>query len=256
MATTTNYGWETPDDTDLVKDGASAIRTLGSSIDTTTKNLNPETTLGDISYRSSTSNTNTRLAIGSTGDVLTVSGGVPAWAAPSSGGVTLISRQTPSASTGFSFSSIPATYKQLLLVWHGLYSSNTSTTFNLRLENVAGNYQVFYYYFSSGSGTNVTGGFAGTTAVNGALPLVTNNNTQNNDNVSSGRLIIYDYASTTKDKKYFYDNRLNDGNQKMEYANGVFGENGAITSIDIVRTAGTGTVSTLTDGYIDLFGVK
>jgi len=51
MATTTNYGWDTPDDTDLVKDGAAAIRTLGSSIDTTTKNLNPETTLGDLSFR-------------------------------------------------------------------------------------------------------------------------------------------------------------------------------------------------------------
>jgi len=37
MATTANYGWTTPDDTDLVKDGASAIRTLGSAIDTTTK---------------------------------------------------------------------------------------------------------------------------------------------------------------------------------------------------------------------------
>lgn len=35
MATTTNYSWTTPDDTDLVKDGAAAIRTLGSSIDTT-----------------------------------------------------------------------------------------------------------------------------------------------------------------------------------------------------------------------------
>lgn len=35
MATTTNYGWETPDDTDLVKDGALAQRTTASSIDTT-----------------------------------------------------------------------------------------------------------------------------------------------------------------------------------------------------------------------------
>lgn len=35
MATTTNYSWSTPDDTALVKDGASAIRTLGSSVDTT-----------------------------------------------------------------------------------------------------------------------------------------------------------------------------------------------------------------------------
>jgi hypothetical protein len=35
MATTTNYSWNTPDNTAYVKDGASAIRTLGSSVDTT-----------------------------------------------------------------------------------------------------------------------------------------------------------------------------------------------------------------------------
>ena len=37
MATTTNYGWTTPDDTALVKNGASAIRSLGTAIDTTTE---------------------------------------------------------------------------------------------------------------------------------------------------------------------------------------------------------------------------
>ena len=78
MATTTNYGWTTPDDTALVKDGASAIRSLGSSIDTTTKNLNPGTTNGDLDYYS-TANTKARLAIGSTGQSLTVSGGLPSW---------------------------------------------------------------------------------------------------------------------------------------------------------------------------------
>jgi len=81
MATTTNYGWTTPDDTALVKDGASAIRSLGTSVDTTTKNLNPSTTLGDIEYRSSTANTNTRVGIGSSGQALTVVAGVPSWAA-------------------------------------------------------------------------------------------------------------------------------------------------------------------------------
>lgn len=80
MATTTNYGWTTPDDTALVKDGASAIRSLGTSIDTTTKNLNPSTTLGDLEYRSSTSNTNTRIPIGTSGQALTVVAGVPSWA--------------------------------------------------------------------------------------------------------------------------------------------------------------------------------
>jgi hypothetical protein len=34
MATTTNYGWETPDNTDLVKDGALAMRDLGQDVDT------------------------------------------------------------------------------------------------------------------------------------------------------------------------------------------------------------------------------
>ena len=107
MATTTNYGWTTPDDTALVKDGAAAIRTLGSSIDTTTKNLNPETTLGDIVYRSSTANVKTRLGIGSTGNVLTVVGGVPAWSAPAGGGKVL---QVIYGSTSTSFSSTTNTF--------------------------------------------------------------------------------------------------------------------------------------------------
>ena len=39
MANTTSFGWETPDNTDLVKDGALAIRTLGESIDTSFKGV-------------------------------------------------------------------------------------------------------------------------------------------------------------------------------------------------------------------------
>jgi len=37
MATTTYFGWTTPDNTAYVKDGASAIRSLGSSVDTSLK---------------------------------------------------------------------------------------------------------------------------------------------------------------------------------------------------------------------------
>ena len=82
MATTTNYGWDTPDDTDLVKDGAAAIRTLGSSVDTTTKNLNPQTTTGALAYRSATANINTALTIGTNGQLLRVNSGAtaPEWA--------------------------------------------------------------------------------------------------------------------------------------------------------------------------------
>ena len=104
MATTTNYGWDTPDDTDLVKDGAAAIRTLGSSIDTTTKNLNPETTLGDLAYRSATANVKTRLALGTAGQVLRVNSGgnAPEWATTAD--------QTPLTTKGdlFTFSTVDA----------------------------------------------------------------------------------------------------------------------------------------------------
>ena len=109
MATTTNYGWGTPDDTDLVKDGALAIRDLGQDIDTTTKALNPETTTGDIAYRSATADTNTRLALGTAGQVLTVNSGAtaPEWASPAGGGKVLqvvqatYSTTTTSTSTSY-----------------------------------------------------------------------------------------------------------------------------------------------------------
>lgn len=39
MATSTNYGWEEPDDSDYVKDGALAMRTLGNAIDTTVNKI-------------------------------------------------------------------------------------------------------------------------------------------------------------------------------------------------------------------------
>lgn len=55
MATTTNFGWETPDDTDLVKDGASAIRTLGNGIDTSLLDLKGGTT-GQLLSKASNTN--------------------------------------------------------------------------------------------------------------------------------------------------------------------------------------------------------
>ena len=54
MATTTYFGWTTPDNTALVKDGAAAIRSLGSAIDASMQYLEGGTT-GQI--LSKTSNT-------------------------------------------------------------------------------------------------------------------------------------------------------------------------------------------------------
>lgn len=151
MATTTNYGWTTPDDTALVKDGASAIRTLGSSIDTTTKNLNPSTTLGDIEYRSSTANTNTRLGIGSNGNVLTVSGGVPTWAAPAGGGgMTFISRTVFSNVASQAFNSVfTSTYDTYFVNIETIYAGTATDDLLMQLRYGTSTTQTSGYYSSS-----------------------------------------------------------------------------------------------------------
>ena len=78
---TTNYGFVLPTSTDLVTDLPADFDVALQGVDTRLKALQPGTTLGDIAYSSATANTNTRLAIGSTGQVLTVASGVPAWSA-------------------------------------------------------------------------------------------------------------------------------------------------------------------------------
>lgn len=68
MANTTNFGWETPDDTDLVKDGAAAMRTLGNAIDASFIDLK-----GGTSGQVLTKNSNTDLDyIWSSVDPLTI----------------------------------------------------------------------------------------------------------------------------------------------------------------------------------------
>lgn len=137
MATTTNYGWTTPDDTALVKDGASAIRSLGTSVDTTTKNLNPSTTLGDIEYRSSTANTNTRLGIGTTGQILTVAGGVPSWATPATpaSGLTFISRTTFSGVASQAIDDVfTNSYENYLVIIDDFFATTSENEFQLQMR--------------------------------------------------------------------------------------------------------------------------
>ena len=55
MATSPLFGWEEPDDTDLVKDGAAAIRTLGNAIDTSMGDLLGGTT-GQVLSKASNAN--------------------------------------------------------------------------------------------------------------------------------------------------------------------------------------------------------
>jgi len=172
MATTTNYSWTTPDDTALVKDGAAAIRTLGSSIDTTTKALNPSTTLGDIEYRSSTANTNTRLGIGTTGQVLTVAGGVPVWAA-SAGGTKSYTQVATGTLSGSALSLTGLSgYDNYVFMAYGMSCDVSDTTANLILNNDTANYRTVGFT-TQPAAQNVTSSIValgiGNVALNGAI---------------------------------------------------------------------------------------
>ena len=79
---TTNYGWPMPTSTDLVTDLPADFALFGQPVDTSLKALQPGTTLGDLAYSSATANTNTRLGIGSSNQVLGIVSGVPAWIDP------------------------------------------------------------------------------------------------------------------------------------------------------------------------------
>jgi hypothetical protein len=134
MATTTNYSWSTPDDTALVKDGAAAIRTLGSSADTTVKALNPGTTAGDVDYYT-TSTAKARVGIGTAGQVLTVNSGAtaPEWTTISAGGMTLISTTTLTGAS-ITLSSIPATYNDLVVIVRNFLPATDSANLRMRFN--------------------------------------------------------------------------------------------------------------------------
>ena len=242
MATTTNYGWTTPDDTALVSQGAAAIRTLGSSVDTTVKALSPGTTAGDLDYYTSTT-AKARLGIGSTGQVLTVAGGVPSWATSSSGGMTLISTTTLTGAS-VTVSSIPATYNNLFIVIRLPLNATDNSEVNMRINaDATANRHQWQANYTTGT-TSFSTTFmriAGTidNAVTQGIITVT----------------VPDYANTSTWKIANWISAINDGttptNQIIQAGIGSYNQTGAISSLLFFPQSGN-----FTSGTVLLYGVK
>jgi hypothetical protein len=248
MASTTNYNWSTPDDTALVKDGAAAIRTLGSSIDTTTKALNPSTTLGDIEYRSATANTNTRLGIGTTGQVLTVAGGVPSWAAAAAGGA-YTSLASGSITNGLSLTSISGSYTDLYLVLTN-FAPTVTDIIGVRINNDAttANYVGGIVRDITGTGPSVQANSWAFVDVN------SNSSVKQATTGNSAFLYFSNYANTTGYKIVTADGGAN--NNLSTYTSGhntvTYLSTSAITRLDL-KTAGSDWAN---QGTYVLYGVK
>lgn len=98
MASTTNFGWSTPDNSGLVKDGAQDIRTLGSAIDTSMGELKGGTTGQVLSKTSATDMDFT-------------------WATPSGGGGSMTVLATGSiTSNTLSLTGFPTDYKDIRII--------------------------------------------------------------------------------------------------------------------------------------------
>ena len=235
MATTTNYSWTTPDDTALVKDGAAAIRTLGSSADTTVKALNPGTTAGDIDYYT-TSTAKARVGIGTAGQVLQVNSGAtaPEWQTISTGGMTLLSTTTLSGTTT-TISSISGAYNNLIIFVRGV-TFNANAILRIRPNSVTANMQG--WYFDTAAQSEIRARSSSTTYAGNAQ--------------SNYVLQIWNYTNTTSNKPCSFIGNVLDTNN-MTQIHGTIDTASAITSLVISTVAGT---STFTAGTVEIYGVK
>lgn len=147
-----------PTSSDLVTDLPSDFEVFGQAVDTRLKALQPGTTLGDLAYSSSTANTNTRLPIGTNGQLLTVSGGVPAWATIATGSTfSGCSVSKSAAQTLASNTATVITFDTELFDVDG-YHSNVTNNSRMTIPTGKAGYFFLYAKFRLDAGGS-TGGF-------------------------------------------------------------------------------------------------
>jgi hypothetical protein len=280
MATTTNFGWTTPDDTSLVKDGAAAIRTLGQSIDTSMMDLEGGTTGQVLSKASNadmdftwvtTDDTNAiqnaivdakgdligataadtpaRLAVGTNGQVLTADSAQSTglkWATPSGGALILTGSADFTTSSAVNINNcFSATYLDYLVLINITAVSATDMDLAVRLR-VGGVDNSAASYFDNTYQNN--GSTAGGNRVNSATSWNFGNMASSKAAQLATQATFYDPFSSITTKVLSHSNRWNSSdNNQFIMAN----EHRVSSSFDGVSfIPGSGTIS----GKIRIYG--
>jgi hypothetical protein len=275
MATSPNFNWPEPDNTDLVKNGALAIRTAVNAIDSSLVDLKGGTTgqvlakasgtdmdfswvaqddsnaiqnaivdaKGDI-IAATADDTPARLAVGANDTVLTADSTTATglkWATVAGGGYTSIASGSLSGSS-VAMSSIPATYRDLVLIFRDYYFVND----DLITGTINGTNSIY---------TNQVTGNGDAPMTSGYVVPTQSENTDNSDQNNFMMLRFYDYANTTSHK--IVDSwviQRNSGNTNYRLLNTTTGIRltAAINSI----VFGTQTGGNISGGTYVLYGVK
>ena len=223
MPTTTNFGWTTPADTDLVKDGAAAIRTALGGVDTSFVDLKG----------------------GTTGQVLSKATGTDldfTWITSTSGSQTSIASGTLTGAS-VTLSSIAGTYRDLKLVVSN-FRPSSDLKLMMRFNGATTGYKSNAGVYTANANFADTEMFISTTADGGA---------------SSQSLIVVDipeYANAVAWKTMTYtslvNNETTNANGAWERDAGLFKSTTAISSITLLPQAG----GTFTTGDYVLYGVN
>jgi hypothetical protein len=254
MATTTNYSWSTPDDTALVKDGAAAIRSLGTAIDSTVfTNAGASIAKATVDAKGdliagTADNTVSRLAVGTNDHVLTADSSTATglkWAAASSNSYTQLATGSLTGAS-VTISSIAGTYRNLVLIMHG-YSTTGNTYIGVQTNSDTSNYK----------STGTTGGdtasayfqFSGTTRMWTTFTQAPINATPN---INIAVYDFLDYANSSSKKNVLLTSSSNYSGSSFEESIAKWSSPTTAAIDSLVLTSG-GTWNT---GTYTLYGVK
>ena len=273
--TTTNFGWDIPQSTDLVKDGATAIAALGQDIDTALVDLKGGTTGQVLAKASATdldfswvaqddsnaiqnaivdakgdliaataADTPARLAVGTNGQVLTADSTAStglAWTTAASGGMTLLSTTTLSGAST-TISSISGSYNKLVAYIYGV--TNASGNYELTIQ-ANGSASLTYAFITQ----NINNIYNTDKITNADIKFGA---TSTQTGVNSTMLEIENYAQTSAYKPFQWSGYATTSAGDLGFATiGGIKTNSAISSLKFIASAGT-----FNAGTVLLYGVK